>query len=239
MIILALDSSGQTASAAIVENEIVRAEYTTDYKKTHSETLLPMLDEITSRVGISKNEIAAVAVSAGPGSFTGLRIGSATAKGIAMALDIPVVEVPTLEVLAFSLWGNDAVVCPIMDARRDQVYNALFRFEGDQMVRLTKDRALGIDELAEELNGLQKRVVFCGDGIIPYREKLEELLQVEHLYAPAHLARQRAASCGVLGMRYFREGKAVPAAEHVPVYLRKSQAEREREKKMLLKGDRA
>ena len=167
-----------------------------------SKTLLPMLDEITARVGISKNEIAAVAISAGPGSFTGLRIGSATAKGIAMALDIPVVEVPTLEVRAFSLWGTDSVVCPIMDARRDQVYNALFRFEGDRMVRLSEDRALGVEELADELNGLQKNVIFCAIK----RQQIAELKEIVMNVDPnAFLVLQEAHQ--VLGEGFERYSK--------------------------------
>ena len=112
MKILALDSSGLVASAAIVEDDVLIAEYTTDYKKTHSQTLLPMLDEIRQMIDLDLHTIDAIAISAGPGSFTGLRIGAATAKGLGLALNLPLVEVPTLEGLAFNLWGTDKLVCP-------------------------------------------------------------------------------------------------------------------------------
>ena len=128
MKILALDSSGLVASAAIVEDDVLIAEYTTDYKKTHSQTLLPMLDEIRQMIDLDLHTIDAIAISAGPGSFTGLRIGAATAKGLGLALNLPLVEVPTLEGLAFNLWGTDKLVCPIMDARRNQVYTGIYEF---------------------------------------------------------------------------------------------------------------
>ena len=127
MKILALDSSGLVASAAIVEDDVLIAEYTTDTRNTF-QTLLPMLDEIRQMIDLDLHTIDAIAISAGPGSFTGLRIGAATAKGLGLALNLPLVEVPTLEGLAFNLWGTDKLVCPIMDARRNQVYTGIYEF---------------------------------------------------------------------------------------------------------------
>ena len=128
MKILAFDSSGLVASVAIVQNDNLIAEYTTNYKKTHSQTLLPMLDEIIKMTEQDLAEIDAIAVAAGPGSFTGLRIGAATVKGLGMALEKPIVAVPTCHALAYNLWGTDKLVCPIMDARRDQVYTGLYEY---------------------------------------------------------------------------------------------------------------
>ena len=132
MKILALDSSGLVASVSIVTEESVLAEYTLNFKKTHSQTLLPMLNEIVRRVELDLNQIDAIAISSGPGSFTGLRIGSATAKGLGLALNKPIIPVPTLEGLAYNLFGTEKVVCPMMDARRNQVYTALYEVQGEE-----------------------------------------------------------------------------------------------------------
>ena len=132
MRILALDSSGIVATVAIVEDDNLLAEYTVNYKKTHSQILLPMLDEIVKMTEFDLNTLDAVAVAAGPGSFTGLRIGSATAKGLGLALDKPLIPVPTVEALAYNLYDVSGLVCPIMDARRGQVYTGIYRFNGPQ-----------------------------------------------------------------------------------------------------------
>ena len=128
MKILGLDSSGLVASVALVEDSELVAEYTTNYKKTHSQTLLPMLDELRNMIELDMHTVDAIAIASGPGSFTGLRIGSATAKGLGLALEIPLVEVPTLEGLAWNLYGTEKIVCPVMDARRNQVYTAAYEF---------------------------------------------------------------------------------------------------------------
>ena len=134
MKILALDSSGLVASVAVVEDEKLLAEYTVNYKKTHSQTLLPMLDELTRMLDLELDTIDAVAVSGGPGSFTGLRIGSATAKGLGLALKKPLIHVPTLDAMAYNLWGSDALICPIMDARRNQVYTGVYQVKSSLTV---------------------------------------------------------------------------------------------------------
>lgn len=128
MKILAIDSSGLVASVAVTEDDNLIAEYTTNYKKTHSQTLLPMLDEVKKMIELDLNTIDAIAVSAGPGSFTGLRIGSATAKGLGLALNKPLIGVPTVDALAMNLYGTDQIICPLMDARRSQVYTGIYRF---------------------------------------------------------------------------------------------------------------
>jgi len=229
MKILGLDSSGLVASVAILTDGILTAEYTVNHKKTHSQTLLPMLDEIVRMCEVKLEEIDAIAVAAGPGSFTGLRIGSATAKGLAQALGKPVISVPTTAGLAYNLFGTDGLICPIMDARRSQVYNGLYRYENGRLVTVCEQRALGVEELAEELNQRQEnKVIFLGDGVEVYHTLLEEKLTVAHEWAPAHLSKQRAGAVAALGEILLQEGKAQEASEHEPIYLRLSQAERER-----------
>lgn len=244
MKILGIDSSGMVAGAAIVDDEITIAEYTVNYKKTHSETLLPMIDEIVTMTDTDLNEIDAIAIAAGPGSFTGLRIGSATAKGLALAMEKPIISVPTCHSLAYNLWGTDKLICPIMDARRNQVYTGLYYADGSprdvafidiaagDLVVVMDQAAMGIDELIEKLNERCEPVIFLGDGVPVFCGRLDEALSVSHMYAPAFLNRQRAATVATLGMKLFKQGIYEDADTHSPIYLRKSQAERERDEKL-------
>lgn len=228
MKILALDSSGIVASVAVIEDDILLAEYTVNYKKTHSQTLLPMLDEVVKMTELDLETIDAIAVAAGPGSFTGLRIGSATAKGLGLALKKPLIAVPTVDALAYNLYDVSGLICPIMDARRSQVYTGIYRFEEHKLVAVKQQWASPVTELIEELNKLGEPVTFLGDGVPAFRSMIEEKLQVPYSFAPAHVNKQRAAAVGTLGMIYYKEGRTETAMEHVPEYLRVSQAERER-----------
>ena len=231
MKILALDSSGLVASVALLENDNLVAEFTVNNKKTHSQTLLPMLDEVAKMIELDMKTIDVIAVSAGPGSFTGLRIGSATAKGLALALDKKIVSVPTVDALAYNLWGSDAVICPLMDARRNQVYTGLYQFENGKMQTIESQCVVMIDEIVEKINALGRTVVFLGDGVPVFKDYLEENLSVDHRYAPASMNKQRAASVACLGALLAENGKAEEARDHKPEYLRVSQAERERQEK--------
>ncbi|NLZ82438.1 MAG: tRNA (adenosine(37)-N6)-threonylcarbamoyltransferase complex dimerization subunit type 1 TsaB, partial [Clostridiales bacterium] len=150
MKLLSLDSSGLVASVAIVTEEAVLAEYTVNYKKTHSQTLLPMLDEIVKMLEMDLSEVDGIAVSAGPGSFTGLRIGSATGKGLGLALGKPIIPVPTLEGLAYNMAWSDKLICPMMDARRNQVYTGLYEFDQDKLINKLEQKAIAIDEIIDE-----------------------------------------------------------------------------------------
>jgi len=241
--ILGIDSSGITASVALIDEikDIAVAEYTVNTGKTHSETLLPMIDEIMRLTGTVKSEIGAVAVAAGPGSFTGLRIGGAAAKGIASALNIPVIAVPTVDGLAYNCYGYDGLVCPIMDARRNQTYTGIYEFvktgagTGDPGIGNTRYElgtilpqcAIGIEELIEKLMDAGRKVMFVGDGMPVFEKVIEERLTVEHSYAPAGMNRQSAVSVGRLGSIYMARGEVLSAADFSPEYLRQSQAERE------------
>lgn len=237
MKLVALDSSGLVASVAVLEDDNFIAEYTIQYKKTHSQTLLCMLDEVKKMTELDLSTIDAIAIASGPGSFTGLRIGSATAKGLGLALDIPIIEVPTVEGMAYRMYGTGDIVCPMMDARRNEVYTGLFAFHAskpyDEMETVLPQCAIPVAELIARCNALGRRVVFLGDGVPVYKEMLEQGLTVPYGFAPPHLNRQSALAVGSLGMRYYEQGKYVTADQHAPDYLRLSQAERERREKRL------
>ena len=227
MKIIGIESASLVASAAIWEDEKLLAEYTIDYKKTHSQTLLPMLEEICRMTECEMNSVDAVAVSAGPGSFTGLRIGAATAKGLGLALNIPLIAVPTLDAQAFGLFGVKDLICPIMDARRGQVYTGIYRFdEEDRLTVIKPSCAADFEEIAEELKVLGGRVYFLGDGVPVFREKAVKLLGENARFVPAGQNRQRAALVASLGARMYAEGKTVSSGEFAPKYYRESQAER-------------
>ena len=220
MRILAIDSSGLVATVAVVEeeNEISKtiAEYTINYKKTHSQTLLPMLDEIVKMTDMNLDTIDAIAVAGGP------------------ALNKPLIHVPTVDALAYNVYGCTDVICPIMDARRNQVYTGIYQMDGDKLQVLEAQMAVEIDELAKKLCTYGKPMIFLGDGVPVHKDRLEKELMTNYdiAFAPAHMNQQRAAAVGMLGIQYYKEGKTETAMEHKPDYLRVSQAEREREERL-------
>lgn len=230
MKILGIDTTGQTASAALVEGEKLIAEFTMNYKLTHSQTILPMIAEILERTETEKASIDCIACACGPGSFTGLRIGAATAKGLALALDKPIVAVPTLDALAYNVFETNKCICPIMDARRNQGYAAFYMWEDGRLIRLTDYMAESIDRIVEIGQILEREVIFLGDGVAVHRERLEET--PAFLFAPAHCNMQRASAVAALGGILAAEGKARAGDEFELLYLRKSQAEREREARL-------
>lgn len=237
MKILALDSSGLVASVAVLEDHNCIAEYTINYKKTHSQTLLPMLEEVSKMIELDLNTIDAIAVAAGPGSFTGLRIGSATAKGLGQALKKPLIGIPTVDGLAYNLYGSGMVVCPLMDARRNQTYTGLYEFVKKGMeyeLRIVKEQcAVALEDIIKEINALGREVIFLGDGVPVFRAQIEDSVKVPFSFAPASCNRQRAAAVGTLAFQYMKDGKVQSAKEHQPDYLRLSQAERERNEAMM------
>lgn len=279
MKILAIESSGLVASCAVIEDDVLLGEYTTDFKKTHSETLLPMIDSLCRLISLDKGTIDFVAVSSGPGSFTGLRIGGTTAKGIAMALGIPIVSVPTLMGLSYNLWGSSADIVPLMDARRGEVYTGIYGYRActknsspEKSNDISSDKvklqdsdsqidrnmclimkkpqcAVPIEDIISEINSNGNPVIFLGDGVPVFSEKIESFCKVPFSFAPASLNRQRASSVGALALDFLRENgisgrlsaentyKSISSLDSValftaddfrPQYLRMSQAERER-----------
>ncbi len=242
MKILAIESSGAQASAAILQDGKVLAYEEGPFKVTHSETLMPLVARTFAVAGIRKEDIDAIAVSGGPGSFTGLRIGSATAKGLGMALHKPLIHVPTLHAMAYNFLGSGNIIVPIMDARRDQVYTGVFTFavRPDQMIDFSifnDSSAMSITELMEYLNDLTgldgnpPLVVFLGDGVEKYEQTIDELADFNYALAPDELNLQRADSVGLVGMIYYFEGLVTDPDEEAPDYLRLSQAEREAKEK--------
>ncbi len=250
MRILALEASAKVAGCALIEDDTLLAEFSLQNGLTHSQTLMPLVESMFASLGMEISCVDAVAVSAGPGSFTGLRIGAATVKGLAYALGVPVIPVPTVDVLAAGLFeygsGQDAdtaqdtdeLICPVMDARRGQVYTGIYRFRQGNLETLRPQCAIYMDELLPLLDAqAAAAVVFLGDAVPVYRERIEEHFNgssaegMRVVFAPAHLSRQRAASCAHLAMQKYREyGEAafVNAEDFRPEYLRLSQAERER-----------
>lgn len=236
MKILALESSGLVASVAVMEDDNLLGEYTMNYKKTHSQTLLPMLQALAEMIELDLNTVDAIAVSKGPGSFTGLRIGSATAKGLGLALNKPIIPVPTIDALAYNLWGTNKLICPLMDARRQQTYTGLYRFENENLHAIVEQCAVDIGKIIEQVNEAGQEVVFLGDGVPVFAEYIAQNVTVPYSYAPATCNRQRAASVAALAGVLYQQGVVESAAEHKPDYLRLSQAEREQAQRAAAEG---
>lgn len=232
MKILAVDSSGLVASVALLQDDNLLGEYTINYKKTHSQTLLPMLKDLADMIELDLNTVDAIATAGGPGSFTGLRIGSATVKGLALALGLPVVSVPTVDALAYNLWGHKDLVCPLMDARRNQTYTGLYSFSEGKMNIIKQQCAVDIETILSEINDIGRETVFLGDGVPVFKDAIKARLKVPCSFAPAHVNKQRAAAVAALGAVYYENGRGVASKDHKPEYLRLSQAERERMEKM-------
>jgi len=228
MKILALDTSALTATAAILDGDTLICEESVTTKLTHSQTIMPMVDELLCKASLDIDDIDLFACSVGPGSFTGLRIGIGTIKGLSYGADKKAVGVSTLLALSYNVPFPDMLICPIMDARRNQLYNALYRFEGGKAVLIEAPRALGIEEL---LNSLNEKTVFVGDGVMRYRDIIKEKMGDKAIFAPPNLCLGHASSVA-LAARYE---EAVTASELTAVYLRKPQAEREREEKLKIK----
>lgn len=231
MKILAVEASGSVAGVALTEDNILRAEFTLNYKMTHSQTIMPLINEVKQYLNLDLKSIDYIACSAGPGSFTGLRIGAATAKGIAMGIKKPIVPVSTLAGLAYNVYMTDALICPVIDARRDQVYTAFYEWKDGKLNTVTEDRIAMIDDVIKEAQEFNKTVIFVGDGIFVHTDKINSVNTF--VMAPASCNMQRASSVASLAAELVKEGRYIEGSSFVPVYLRKSQAERELEEKML------
>lgn len=233
MLILGIDTSAVTASVGLVSDGEVVGEFSLTGGLTHSEHLIPMIENILRYGGFSPAQIDLYAVSIGPGSFTGLRIGVSTVKGMAFPENVPCVGVSTLEALAFRLGATDAVLCPVMDARRGEFYNALYDARNKEIRRLCEDRAVKAELLFGELVHYP-RVIVNGDGA----KKLLAMTKLPNLeIAPPNLLRQSGAQVALIGEREFYNNNTVSASELNPRYLRLPQAERELIEKTKNKGE--
>ena len=215
------------ASVALCDGQRLIAQSFQHSGLTHSRTLLPMAEDLLKHCGVTLDQVDVVAVAAGPGSFTGLRIGVSTAKGLAWARQLPCAAVSTLEAMAWPLAHTGAVIIPVMDARRKQVYNAVFESDGETLSRLVPDRAVSVEQLAAELENIKKPQILVGDGAqLCYNAFIERGLPVR--LAPPHLLLQSAWGVARGALELIRDGRLTDSAGLVPVYHRLSQAERER-----------
>ena len=227
MLILAFETSAKAASAALLDGNKLLAESYQNTGMPHSQTLMVMAEDMLKQCGKTASDVDAVAVAEGPGSFTGVRIGVAAAKGFAWGREIPCYGVSTLEAMAESLGIYDGYVCPVMDARRSQVYNALFEVNRGKIVRIREDRAISLDDLAEDVKNLEKPVFLVGDGSnLCYNTLLKDVPRLG--LPPEHRLHQRAVGVGILAARQADAGLAPSGNQLQPNYLRLSQAERER-----------
>ena len=227
MKILALESSAVAASAALCEDEMLLGQTYLHTGLTHSQTLLPMAADLLEQCGLKPQDLDLIAVAAGPGSFTGLRIGVAAAKGLAWAAELPCAGCSTLEAMVWSLAGFQGEVCAAMDARRHQVYNARFQVNGTAPHRLTPDRAIALADLVKELEGTSVPQIIVGDGAQLCYDALTAA-GIPAILAPPNLRMQSAWGVARMGLELARTGQTVSPGELVPVYHRLSQAERER-----------
>ena len=227
MKILAFDSTARSASVAVLEGEQCLGSYDIDNGLTHSELLLPMAENLLKSLGIDIGEIGLFAVTVGPGSFTGVRIGAALVKGLAFGRDIPCVEVSSVEALAENLAGVEGYILPTIDARRGQAYTATFLSNGCEIKRLNEDRVMPVTEIAQELKDTDADVYIVGDAYASAHRVFErEGVKVKN--TPALLQKGNAVSIGRVAYRKFKAGGAVSDRELSPKYLRMPQAERER-----------
>ena len=227
MLILAFETTAKAGSVALLEDGKLLAESYQNTGLTHSQTLMVMAEDMLKAAGKTMADVSAVAVAEGPGSFTGVRIGVAAAKGLAWGAELPCYGVSTLESMALTLGAYQGYVCPVMDARRSQVYNAIFRAEGGKLIRVTEDRAIALADLKEELKKTEKTIFLVGDGAnLCYNTLKEEVPNL--VLPPEHRVHQRATGVAILAQRMAEESIAPSGGELAPNYLRLSQAEREK-----------
>jgi len=230
MRILSLDTATEVAACAVIENNNLLGETILNYKKQHSVILMPMIDSLLKNLNLSLKDIDGFVVSKGPGSFTGLRIGMATIKGLSQGTKKPFVSVSTLDALAYNMCYTSGIICPVLDALRGNVYTALYTFEGSTLKQISDHMVVSVEELITILSQYNQPVCFIGDGIQKNKELLNSIDKVS--FAPSNLNIVRASSLGELGLQLLSQGVEESLHNSGPVYLRKSQAERELDKKM-------
>jgi tRNA threonylcarbamoyladenosine biosynthesis protein TsaB len=221
MTILGIETSTHSGSVSLIEGDKILGEFFLNLGPAHSEKLLPMIDWLLGEVGIEKKRIDGISVSVGPGSFTALRIGISTVKGLAFSLGIPVVGVSSLEVLAMNLFTS-SVICSIIDARKKEVFAAFFKFFEGRLVRVSNDILISPVGLSKMIS---ESTIFIGDGVIPYRDFLMDALGEFALFCPLNLNFPRASSCALIGAQRLKDGREDDLSTLVPLYLRKAEAD--------------
>lgn len=230
MKILAIESSALTASVALCEDDLPIAAMTLQTGHTHSDTLLPMVEQLLAHAGWTVQDIDLFAVPVGPGSFTGIRIGVSLIKGLAFDSGKPCVGISSLEGMAYNLIGFDGILSPVMDARRNQLYNALFRWQDDQLLRLTEDRLIPAADLVKELARYGERVILTGEGSAILQNASSA--DITYIIPSPLMATQNAVGVAQLALCQYNAGNVVTDSELLPIYLRPSQAERERNERI-------
>ncbi len=234
MNILAVDTSATSASVCVAQENKIIGEFSINTSLTHSQTLVPMIEQVIDKTSVSLDNIDAIAVNAGPGSFTGVRIGVAAVKGIAFSRNIPCISVSTLESMAYNMLDSECIVCAVMDARCSQVYNALFRISNGKVERLVEDRALSLVDLKLDLQKYSEKIILVGDGAEITFNYLENSLQNVFL-ASVNNRIQKASSIACVAFEKMKNNETMIASELMPVYLRLPQAQRELNKKLGVK----
>lgn len=231
MKILGIDTSTKICSLGLIEEEDILIEYTlNNIQKKHSSILVPVIKDIFERVNLKLQDIDGIAVSLGPGSFTGLRIGLGVAKGLSYAGSLPLLGIPTLDALALSLKGMPCLICPILDAKKDEIYNAVFR--GDNNIEKVMDyKCEDINSLLVRLSPLREKIIFIGEGLIRYQEIIKERIGQDALFIDPQLVFPRGTNVAFLGLEKLKMGKEDNISTLSPLYLRKPEAEIAWEKK--------
>lgn len=228
MKLLGIDSATEAASCAVIDDDKLLGEITFNYKKQHSVIIMNMIDYLLKNLKISIDDLDGFAVSKGPGSFTGLRIGMAVVKGLSEGSKKPFVSVSSLDTMAYSLAYTNGIICPIIDALRNNVYTALYTFEDDKLNKISDYMAISVDDLIKMLRDYNLPVTFIGDAVPKFKETFETKLD-KVSFSPTHLNLVKASGLCELGINLMREGKFDNPLSSAPIYLRKSQAEREYE----------
>lgn len=231
MKVLSVEASGSTASVSIVSEKGILGEININYKMQHSVLLMPMIEQLLKETALPISDVDGFVVSKGPGSFTGLRIGMATVKGLALGSQKPVIAVSSLDALAYNIFTEEGIICSLMDALRGNVYYCLYKVESGNIKAIKEISTCSLEELIEELKGYKDKIYFVGDGATIHRAALASSLE-EHAFAPLHLNYPKASSLGELGLKLLLEGKEDDLNTLAPIYLRRPQAEREYDKKM-------
>lgn len=225
MKVLALDSSSIVATVALIDEERVIGEIIINHKKNHSEKLMPIIQQLLDGVEEKIEDVDAFGVCIGPGSFTGIRIGMSTAKALAQAGSKPLIGISTLEGLAFQLPYSRGVICPILDAQRNQIYTGLYKWEGDQLFSIEEDQAIGAEEWIEKIKDRTEDIHLVGDGIVKFSSLFQEKLGEKVSIAPSIVRMPRASSIASLALQRVQKGESTDYKDVVPHYIRKSQAE--------------
>lgn len=231
MRILGIDTSTMAASVAVIEDNQLVCEYTINTKKTHSQKLMPMIENMLKESDLNINDIDLIGICVGPGSFTGLRIGMATAKAIAHVNNIPIVGVTSLEMLAANMNLCDKKICSILDAQRNQVYTAKFEYIGNRLVQINDTDVLEIDKLINEISASEDDYILIGEAVYKYEEKLKDIENIS-IPSPSHNVTKASSLCSI-ALEKYNQGENIESCYTInPMYIRKSQAEVQYDEKM-------